>query len=87
MKDCGFSFTTTYLSLPKQFFTEHNTDNVVSPKVIIVNTSLAGTMGLDFSSLSGEEQANLFSGNHQDLINILGLLYKFHFLLKNLKMD
>lgn len=63
MKDCGFSFETTYLTLPDKFFTELRADTVVSPEVIVLNGKLARSIGLNFSDLTDKEQADLFSGN------------------------
>jgi uncharacterized protein YdiU (UPF0061 family) len=63
MKDCGFSFETTYTTLPKQFFTEVRADTVISPDVIILNSKLAESLGLNFSGSTKKEQAELFSGN------------------------
>ena len=63
MKDSGFSFRTTYTALPKQFFTKLSMHPVASPKLVIVNDTLADSMGLNFSNLTEEEKAILFSGN------------------------
>lgn len=63
MKACGFHFDTTYTKLPKQFFTKLRPGIVPSPEIVIVNSELADSMGLDFSLLTDDEQAALFSGN------------------------
>ncbi len=63
MKNCGFNFDKTYTTLPKQFFSELNPDRVPSPAIVIVNNTLAQSLGLDFSGLSNLEQAALFTGN------------------------
>ena len=63
MKNCGFSFETSYLNLPEQFYTKLRTDIVDSPEMVILNHTLAETMGLDFSELTDSEKSELFSGN------------------------
>lgn len=63
MKRCGFKFQSTYTELPELFFSTVNPNTVVAPEVVILNTSLARSMGLDFSGLNDEEQAAIFSGN------------------------
>ena len=60
---CGFNFDTTYTELPSQFFTMQNVDQVVSPKIVIVNHELANSLGLNFRELNKSQQAQLFSGN------------------------
>ena len=67
MKNFGFSFDTTYTTLPKQFFSESEISGVPDPKSVIFNKELADDMGLDFSGCSDSEKANLFSGNHLPL--------------------
>ena len=47
MNNCGFRFETIYFTA-KQFFTEHSTDYVISPDTVLVNNTLAKSMGLDF---------------------------------------
>lgn len=61
MKTPGFQFDTTYTQLPQRFFTHGSPDVVKSPAVIKVNHELASLMGLDFSGLSAQRQAELFS--------------------------
>ena len=63
MKNFGFSFDTTYTTLPKQFFSESEISKVPDPKTVIFNKELADNMGLDFSGCSDLDKANLFSGN------------------------
>ena len=63
MNECGFKFDTTYINLPKHFFSELKPKTAKSPKVVIINDELAKSMGLDLSNLSQKEQAELFSGN------------------------
>ena len=67
MKNFGFSFDTTYTTLPKQFFSESEISKVPDPKTVIFNKELADNMGLDFSGCSDLDKANLFSGNQLPL--------------------
>jgi len=64
MQNCGFKFNNSYLSLPDEFYTRLNPSPVANPKMIILNDDLAHSMGLDFSNLSKQKQAELFSGNN-----------------------
>jgi serine/tyrosine/threonine adenylyltransferase len=64
MKACGFNFDTTYTALPKQFFSKLRPNKAVEPSVTILNNTLAESMGLDFSNLTGKEQCELFAGNY-----------------------
>lgn len=63
MKNCGFSFDTTYTNLPKQFFTKLSTDTVGAPDIVVINNELSVSLGLDFSKFNDKELGNLFSGN------------------------
>ncbi|MBT4803919.1 MAG: YdiU family protein [Legionellales bacterium] len=63
MQLCGFNFDTTYTGLPSCFFTHNSPDLVIDPKLIILNSSLAQELGLDFENMSFDEQAKLFAGN------------------------
>lgn len=64
MKTCGFHFDTTYTKLPEQFFTKLAPELAPKPDLVIVNDSLATSMGLSFSDLTEKEKADLFSGTH-----------------------
>lgn len=63
MKDCGFKFEHTYTKLPEVFYTRLDPVPVKAPKIVILNQELSDTMGLDFSGLSDNDKAILFSGN------------------------
>ncbi|MEL7431951.1 MAG: YdiU family protein [Chlamydiota bacterium] len=63
MKGCGFQFDTTYMALPSQLFTKGRPDQAPSPKIVMLNSALATSMGLTFSHLTKKEQAELFSGS------------------------
>ncbi|MEC7108346.1 MAG: YdiU family protein [Verrucomicrobiota bacterium] len=65
MNICGFNFDNTYTNLPNNLFSIANPVKLPahSPKkIVIINNELASSVGLDFSSLNNEEQADLFSG-------------------------
>ena len=63
MDDAGFNFENTYLQIPKVFYTKLLPEPVPRPKMVILNEPLAKDMGLDFSGLNMDEQAQLFAGN------------------------
>ena len=62
-KACGFCFDSTYKSLPSQLFTENKPDYAPSPKALLINNNLALSLGLDLSTLTLQEQSDIFSGN------------------------
>ncbi len=63
MKECGFQFQNTYINLPQKFYSRAKPVFVSAPEMVILNTDLVQSMGLDFSSLNEHEQAALFAGN------------------------
>ena len=62
MKNCGFSFDTTYTNLPKQFFTKLSTDTVGAPDIVVINNELSVSLGLDFSKFNDPLTRLLISG-------------------------
>ena len=63
MAGSGFNFDNTYIHLPKAFYTELSPVPVRQPEMVIFNAPLAANMGLDFSGISTDVKAALFSGN------------------------
>ena len=63
MTDSGFNFDNTYIHLPKAFYTELSPVPVRQPEMVIFNAPLATNIGLDFSGISTDVKAALFSGN------------------------
>ena len=63
MTGSGFNFDNTYIHLPKAFYTELSPVPVRKPEIVIFNAPLATDMGLDFSGISADIKAALFSGN------------------------
>jgi len=63
MAGYGFNFDNTYIHLPKAFYTELSPVPVRKPEMVIFNAPLSTDMGLDFSGISTDVKAALFSGN------------------------
>jgi serine/tyrosine/threonine adenylyltransferase len=59
----SFNFDNTYGHLPKEFHAKLSPVPTTKPEVLILNLPLASDMGLDFSGLSADSQAELFAGN------------------------
>ncbi len=58
----GWRFQTTYTDLPSLFFSFSAPDVVQSPSLVVVNEPLVASLGLDISTCSHTQQAQLFSG-------------------------
>ena len=63
MKNTGWNLDNSYASLPKTFFTSLNPTSVISPKLIILNDSLASSLGLSVEALQSEDGIAVFAGN------------------------
>ena len=63
IKNTGLNFEDTYMGLPQAFFHVDSPTEFPAPQLVILNGELAESMGLDFSGLSEEKQAELFCGN------------------------
>lgn len=59
----GFNLQNSYAALPKIFYSEQSPAIVRNPQLILFNTPLADSLGLDFNGLSIEKQAQFFSGH------------------------
>jgi serine/tyrosine/threonine adenylyltransferase len=62
-KEIGWNLDNSYARLPKSFFTSHNPTPVSSPKLAILNHSLAKSLGLDVQALQSDEGVAVFAGN------------------------
>ncbi|UOF91224.1 YdiU family protein [Fodinisporobacter ferrooxydans] len=61
--EAGWNFDNSYARLPKSFFTTINPTPVSSPKLIILNKSLSGSLGLDVQALESKDGVAVFAGN------------------------
>ncbi len=57
------NFENSYANLPEIFFSRVNPVKVLEPHLIIFNDDLAQDLGLNFSQISSENRAEIFSGN------------------------
>lgn len=61
MSASNFNFQHSYKELDEIFYSHVNPVPVAKPEMVIINENLAHSLNLDFSNLSGPEQAELFS--------------------------
>lgn len=61
--DIGWNFDNSYARLPEAFFTRLNPTPVRSPKLIILNSSLAASLGLNVHELESDEGVAVLAGN------------------------
>lgn len=61
--DAGWNFDNSYARLPKAFYVRLNPVAVRMPKMVVFNTALAQSLGLDPAALKGDEGAAVFAGN------------------------
>ncbi|MEH6937678.1 YdiU family protein [Bacillus sp. JJ664] len=59
----GWKFDNSYARLPEMFFTKINPTKTSSPKLVILNDSLAKDLGLDIQALESVEGIEVLSGN------------------------
>jgi serine/tyrosine/threonine adenylyltransferase len=59
----GWNFDNSYARLPKSFFSITNPTPVLSPKLIILNDSLAKSLGLNLNELKNNDNIEVFAGN------------------------
>jgi uncharacterized protein YdiU (UPF0061 family) len=58
-----FRFENTYARLPERFYARLNPTPVAAPRLIKLNTDLAGTLGLDLDMLASPEGVEILAGN------------------------
>ncbi|HEK9102093.1 TPA: YdiU family protein [Bacillus pseudomycoides] len=63
INETGWNFDNSYARLPESFFTKTSPTPVRSPKLIILNDSLATSLGLNVEALQSEESVAVFAGN------------------------
>lgn len=61
--ETGWKLENSYFQLPKIFFTSINPTPVRSPKLIIINNSLATSLGLNIQALQSDDGVAVFAGN------------------------
>lgn len=59
----GWNFDNSYANLSKTFFTGQDPENVPKPKLIILNHSLATSLGLNEEFLQSKDGVEIFAGN------------------------
>ncbi|WJE50949.1 YdiU family protein [Bacillus cereus] len=63
IKETGWNFDNSYARLPELFFTKLAPTPVRSPKLVILNDSLATSLGLNVETLKSEEGVTVLAGN------------------------
>ncbi|MTI81115.1 MAG: YdiU family protein [Firmicutes bacterium] len=63
MIETGWNLDNSYARLPKLFFSSLNLKTVRSPKLIILNDSLATSLGLNIEGLQSEDGVEVLAGN------------------------
>ncbi|MFZ3590588.1 protein adenylyltransferase SelO [Bacillus sp. DJP31] len=61
--ETGWNLDNSYARLPKLFYTSDNPKPVQSPNLVILNESLAATLGLNIETLKSENGIAVFAGN------------------------
>jgi serine/tyrosine/threonine adenylyltransferase len=59
----GWNFDNSYTRLPEKFFARQNPTPVDSPELVILNHSLAESLGLEGQALESEDGVEVFAGN------------------------
>lgn len=59
----GWRFDNSYARLPQKFFTSIEPTPVPSPDLVVVNSTLAKSLGLNGEELNNEENVGVFAGN------------------------
>ncbi|MBO1627069.1 protein adenylyltransferase SelO [Bacillus arachidis] len=63
LKEAGWNFDNSYARLPEPFFANLSPTPVRSPKLVILNDSLATSLGLSIEELKNEEGLAMLAGN------------------------
>lgn len=61
--ETGWNFDNSYARLPKSFFSSVNPNPVSSPRLVILNGSLANSLGLNAEALQSENGLAVLAGN------------------------
>jgi uncharacterized protein YdiU (UPF0061 family) len=61
--DTGWNLENSYAQLPEAFFSKTEPTSVSSPELVVINKSLAESLGLDIEKLDGEQGIEVFAGN------------------------
>ncbi|WCN39558.1 protein adenylyltransferase SelO [Aneurinibacillus uraniidurans] len=61
--ETGWNVDNSYARLPKSFFTRLNPTPVRSPKLMVLNDSLAASLGLNAQALQSEDGVEVLAGN------------------------
>ncbi|MEK4564376.1 YdiU family protein [Alkalihalobacillus sp. FSL R5-0424] len=59
----GWNFDNTYIQLPQNFYSLLEPNAVKEPNLVLLNESLANSLGLQVSLLKEEKQVNVLAGN------------------------
>jgi uncharacterized protein YdiU (UPF0061 family) len=63
MLDSGWNFDNSYSRLPQSLFSRQNPTRVKEPKLVVFNSPLAASLGLNSQALQSQEGAAVFAGN------------------------
>ncbi len=61
--EAGWNFDNSYARLPKMFYSSQSPDPVTAPELVIFNSSLAASLGLNEVELNNNDGAAVFAGN------------------------
>ncbi|RNA66777.1 protein adenylyltransferase SelO [Alteribacter keqinensis] len=61
--DTGWNLDNSYARLPESFFSLINPNPVADPELVVLNTKLAATLGLNAEELKSKEGINILAGN------------------------
>lgn len=63
LQDMGWNLQSSYASLPKSFFSCQSPVPVCSPKLVVINHSLAKSLGLHIEALQSKDGVAMLAGN------------------------